>query len=223
MTDRAQAGGQAPSQGQSGQAPQSQAQGQPDQAMTTELFGQAPAAQQQGQQADAGTADFPGIKAGETPAQYVARMQRDLAEARQQAGKYRTELRTKVGDTTPNAEGKTEFQILQEQLGRVQSDLEAERQARKADKSQAQVVNALAEAGAVSPARCVKLLDFADGDIGADGSITPEALAHAVATLKAEMPQVFTDTRGSGDGGAGNGGYVPPVDFNEQIRARARR
>jgi hypothetical protein len=162
------------------------------------------------------------MKEGETAEQYITRINAELARARADAGKYRTELRSKVGDTEPGEDGKTEFQRLQDQLGTLTKDLQAERQARKADKMQAQVVDALASAGAVSPARAARMLDIADADLSDDGTVAPEALQAAIFTLKSEMPQVFTDTRGNGDGGAGQqGGSAGTQDFNAMIRERA--
>ena len=222
MTERAQAAGQAPAQGTSGQAPQGAAQGQQPESMTAQVFGQAPEQSGNDPQAADPQAMYPGIKQGETPTQWGQRMAKEASDARRDAGRYRTELRSKVGETTPGEDGKTEFQRLQDQLGNLQGELEQERSARKADKMQAQVITALAEAGAISPVRIVRLLELADADIDTNGVVSPEALAYAISQLKSEMPQVFTDLRGTGDGGAGNQGPTP-IDFNDQIRQRARR
>lgn len=221
MGNSPQAGGQASPQGQAGQAPADQSGGQ-QQSLGTQVMGQAPKPEDKTQGQQSGQL-LAGQKEGETLEAYATRMQKELTDARQDAGKYRTELRKFAGDDTKDEQGLTEFQRLQRQLETITKNLDETRQARKADRMQAQLVSALATAGAAEPDLTRQLLQIADEHIGQDGDIVPEAVNLAIVQLRQKMPQLFTDKRGNGDGGAGagEGGNDHSQDINWQIRARA--
>jgi len=165
---------------------------------------------------------LPGQKPGESIADYSARLTSELARARQDAGRYRTELRQYTGDDAKDEQGLTEFQRLQKQVETLGSQLTQEQSARKAERIQSSVITALADAGALNPSRAMRLIDTStELELGQDGTPTPESVAGAIAKLKTDMPTIFADMRGSGDGGAGNQGAGDPQDFNALIRRRA--
>lgn len=224
MPEQAQAGGQASPQGQGGQAPQSgQGAGQQQQSLSEQVFGQAPSQQQQGSEGTQAQL-LPGQKQGESPEAFAARVNSELERARTEAGRYRTELRKYQGDPQQGEDGLTEFQRLQRQNEAITKQLTELAQARKADKMQAQLVTALANAGAVQPELSMALLKIPDEAIADDGTIDEASVLGAMAELKAKMPQIFTDTRGNGDGpaGGGGGGLDRSQDMNWQIRNRVR-
>lgn len=243
MSDRQGATSQDGAQGQ-GSGTQGQQGGQGNQqSLGDQLYGQ----QGQQGQSQSGTGEgqlLPGQKAGESLADYATRMTSELTRARQDAGKYRTRLRqyegdgvdaegqTSGGQGTQNSQGQQGGQgnqqgqgnqpdPVQARIDRLERELQAERNARKAERTTGSLTNALASAGAVNPARAVRLIDSEALQVGADGTPTQESVEAAIEALRAEMPQIFTDVRGSGDGGAGNAGAGDPDDFNAQIRRRA--
>jgi hypothetical protein len=222
MGNSPQAGGQAPSQGQTGQAPAGQSGGQQEQSLGTQILGQAPKPEEKKAEGTQSAQLLPGQQQGETLEAYVARQQSELERARADAGKYRTELRKYQGDDAKDAEGLTEFQRLQRQFETLNKDLTTERQARKADRMQAQLVSALASAGAADPALTRGLLQIDEAHIGEDGTVAEAAVNAAIAQLQLKLPQLFTDRRGNGDGPAGGGelGGTDPNDINRQIRQR---
>jgi hypothetical protein len=218
------------SQGSGSQGNQGSQQGQ--QSLGDQLYGQQSnqqGGQQGGQQGTSGnqsgtgqSQSFEGQRQGESLADYVARINSELGRARGDAARYRTSLRKYEGDTQQDGEGQTEFQRLSKQFETLQRDLETERNARKADRLNSTLITALAEVGAVNPARAARLIDVdQELELGQDGTPTKESLAAAIANLQRDTPGIFKDVRGSGDGGAGNTGGVDPQDFNAAIRARA--
>lgn len=222
---------------QAGQSSQEQGKGSESPSFSESVFGKPGAngaagtqteAQNQGSQAGPGQGQrFEGMKEGETLEAFVTRTNQELARTRREAAQYRTKVRELAGDPTQDAEGLTEFQRLQRQVEGLTNDLSAERNARKSERVSTALITALAEAGAVSPNRAMRLIDVSkELEIGQDGEPTPESVGEAVRKLAAEMPTIFGDVRGNGDGGAGNhgfGGATDPNDFNAAIRARARR
>jgi len=165
---------------------------------------------------------LPGQKPGESINDYSARLTTELERARKDAGRYRTELRQYTGDDAKDEQGLTEFQRLSKTVETLQSQLANEQSARKAEKATSSIIAALADAGAINPTRAMRLIDTStELELGQDGTPTPESVAGAIAKLKADMPTVFADIRGSGDGGAGNQGAGDPQDFNALIRRRA--
>lgn len=236
MTERDGAGSQAgqQSQGTGAQGNQSGQQGQPslgDQVYGAQGSGnsqqgsgtQGRQGSQSGSQSGTGEAQrLEGQREGESLADYATRLNTDLKSARQDAGRYRTQLRQFQGDDTKGDDGLTEFQRLQRQVETLSSDLVKERNDRKADRLGGALINALATAGAINPARAMRLIDVAkELELGQDGTPTADSMQGAIGKLKAEMPTIFTDVRGSGDGNAGNNGGADPNDFNAAIRARA--
>lgn len=218
--------------GSGSQASQSDGQGN-QQSLGDQLYGQQG---QQGQnQPGAGEGQLlEGQRAGESLADYGRRMNAELVRARNDAGRYRTQLRQYEGDTSGNQGSGQQGQDQGAQQGQanpvaqlttavqtLQRELADERAARKAEQVTTTITNALAAAGAVNPGRAVRLIDTTGLQAGSSGIPTTEAIAEAVDALKAEMPQIFGDVRGSGDGGAGNAGTGTPDDFNAQIRKRA--
>lgn len=241
MSDNQGASSQAGQQGQGSGTQASQGGGQGNQqSLGDQLYG----SQGQQGQSQSGTGEgqlLPGQKAGESLADYATRMTSELTRARQDAGKYRTRLRQYEGDgvdadgQTSGGQGQQQGQGQQGTQGnqqqgndpvaarieRLERELQAERNARKAERTTSSLTNALTNAGAINPARAVRLIDSEGLQVGSDGTPTPESVQEAIEALKAEMPTIFTDTRGSGDGGAGNAGAGEPDDFNAQIRRRA--
>lgn len=240
MSDNQGAGSQAGQQGQGSGSQTSQGGGQGNQqSLGDQLYGQ----QGQQGQSQSGTGEdqlLEGQRAGESLADYAKRMNSELTRARNDAGRYRTRLRQYEGDdqgadnqgsgsqgnqqqgqqgTQGNQQQGTN--PLQERLDRLERELRDERNARKAERVTSSLTNALASAGAVNPARAVRLIDSDALQVGADGTLSPEVIEQAISDLRADMPQLFTDVRGSGDGGAGNAGAGDPDDFNAQIRRRA--
>lgn len=243
MSDNQGATSQAGAQGQGSGTQASQGGGQGNQqSLGDQLFGQQG---QQGQsQSGAGEGQLlAGQKPGESLADYATRMTSELTRARQDAGKYRTRLRQYEGDGV-DAEGQTSGGQGTQQQGqqggqgnqqqgqpdpvaarieRLERELANERNARKAERTTSSLTSALTNAGAVNPARAVRLIDSEGLQVGSDGTPTPESVQEAIEALRLEMPQIFTDVRGSGDGGAGNAGAGEAEDFNAAIRRRASR
>lgn len=241
MSDNQGAGSQAGQQGQGSGTQGSQGGGQGNQqSLGDQLYG----AQGQQGQSQSGTGEgqlLAGQKPGESLADYATRMTSELTRARQDAGKYRTRLRQYEGDGTDD-DGQTsggqgqrqqgqqgnqgnqqqgQPDPMQARLDRLENELKTERAARKSERVTSSLTNALTSAGALNPARAVRLIDSDALQAGADGTPTQEAIDEAINALKAEMPTIFGDVRGSGDGGAGNAGGGEPDDFNAQIRRRA--
>lgn len=241
MSDNQGARSQAGQQGQGSGSQGSQGGGQGNQqSLGDQLYG----SQGQQGQSQSGTGEgqlLAGQKPGESLADYATRMTSELTRARQDAGKYRTRLRQYEGDGT-DADGQTSGGQGNQQQGqqgnqgnqqqgqpdpmaarleRLERELATERAARKSERTTSSLTNALTNAGAVNPARAVRLIDSEGLQVGSDGTPTQESVEAAIEALRAEMPQIFTDVRGSGDGGAGNAGGGEPDDFNAQIRRRA--
>lgn len=198
-------------------APASQ-QGQPtQQTQTTKPTGTPQPGAEQGTRLE-------GQRDGETAEQFAQRLYQELSRTRKEAGNYRTQLRELKGDPEPGADGLTDYQRLQGQVTQLANALKAERDARKAEQVSTSLIAALADAGAVNPSRAIRLIDVStELELGQDGQPTPESVQGAISRLTQEMPGIFNDVRGSGDGGAGNQGGYDPNDFNAQLRARARR
>jgi hypothetical protein len=168
-------------------------------------------------------------------------MTSELTRARQDAGKYRTRLRQYEGEGAEadnqgsgtqgqgtqaqqgqqGQQGQTPLDTLSATVTRLERELQAERNERKAERITSSLTNALASAGAVNPARAARMIVATELQAGSDGTPTQESIEAAIDALRADMPQIFTDVRGSGDGGAGNTGSGESDDFNAQIRRRA--
>lgn len=179
-----------------------------------------------------------GQRAGESLADYAKRMNSELTRARSDAGKYRTRLRQyesedaggegngqQANQGSENQQGQqagaNPLATLQATVSQLQRDLTNERNARKAERTTSSLTSALASAGASNAARAVRMIDTSELQTSSDGTPTPESIEQAIEALRADMPQLFSDVRGSGDGGAGNAGGGEPDDFNAQLRKRA--
>lgn len=219
------AGAQAAQQNQGEQASQANGQqGEQSQSFSEQVFGPANQKPTGNQQANDAGVQLPGRKDGETIEAYATRMQSELTRARQDAGKYRTKLRDLTGEVDTGEDGLTEFQRLQKQFETLSGQLNDERNARKTEKISTAIISALAEAGAASPTRTMRLVDTSkELELDDSGTPTPESLGAMVAKLQQEMPTLFFDVRGSGDGFPGNSTTGEPSDFNAMIRARAGR
>jgi hypothetical protein len=200
------------------------------QSFSEQVFGQA----QQGSGTQSGTEGaslLPGQNAGESLADYAARMTSELTRARQDAGRYRTELRKyQPAEGQQGAQGQqagaqgNDLSAITAEIATLKQELENERNARKSERTTTTLISALAQAGAVNPSRAARLIDTStEVELAADGTPTPESVSAAIAKLKADTPGIFSDVRGSGDGGAGNIGQQAGTDFNDLIRQRARR
>ena len=202
--------------------------------------GQAQSSGSQAGQTGSGQQGNPGSQAGqdysgfrfegqgeeESVPDFVSRILGDLTTARKQAATYRTRLNGEGNQQAQQSQQATQQNQngdqsnLAAQLLTLQRELAEERETRKAEKINSQLISALASAGAVNPAKAVRLIDLSDLDIDETGAIVDPGAA--VRTLKAEMPTIFTTSKGNGDGGAGNGGAGGNTsDMNSLIRRRA--
>lgn len=195
---------------------------------------------QQGQGSQAGQTQEPYFNEtfmheGETVEQAFTRMQGALETARKQAAGYRQRLQgdssgSQAGQSgNQGGQGNTQGQQGNSGQGQQGTDTEAriaaleralqtERQSNAESRTRTQLIEALSNEGAVNAARAVRLIDLDTLDIGDDGTVTDPL--GAVRALKADMPQIFQDTRGGGDGGSGNTSGAGQ-SFNDLIRARA--
>jgi len=181
---------------------------------------------QEGQSNQQGSNDirFDGQGEQETLTDFVSRVLADRETARKQAASYRQRLgegTSQQGQGTQQEQGQQgqSQDTLAATVRQLQTDLQAERTQRRSEKIQSQLVTALSGANAVNPARAVRLIDLADLDIDDAGNV--QDTEAAIRSLKADMPQIFQASRGSGDGGAGRDGDSDSQNMNVLIRRRA--
>jgi hypothetical protein len=145
----------------------------------------------------------------------VVVLQRELAEARREAAKHRTDLRKL-----------TDAQLSEtERLQRRLTELEAEREATAAREQERAVrfpaLEAAARLGFRDPDLAVRLIDRDAVEVRDDG--TPKNVEKLLAELLAKAPYLGR-SGGNADFGGGNRGAVPPgSDMNSLIRRAAGR
>ena len=145
----------------------------------------------------------------------VGVLQRELAEARREAAKHRTDLRKL-----------TDAQLSEtERLQRRVTEMEAEREAIAAREKERTIrfaaLEAAAKLGFRDPELAVRLLDSDAVETKDDG--TPRNVERLLADLLATAPYLGR-TGGTVDFGGGNRGQVPPgSDMNSLIRRAAGR
>lgn len=224
------AGSQAGQQGSAGsQAGQQSAQGQSQQGSGSQA-GQSG----QGEQQQAQEVRLAGMLDGETLQQAWDRINGALATTRKQAAGYRQRLGVGTEDggqqqQSDNQQGNGQGSGQQQQqaanspesarIARLEAALLHEQGARRSEQIARQLTNALVAEGAINPELTLRMIDIETLDVGDDGKIADAA--GAVRVLKSQMPQIFGDLRGAGDGGAGGFGSTAPLDFNAMIRRKA--
>lgn len=197
-----------------GQEPNADASTEGQESEGNQEQGQEPGSQQQGQEFDPSTITDPVVKA------YLEKVQADAAEARKEAGKYRTErngLKSKV--TEMERAGETEAEKATRE--RQERDERLERLEREnRDLKVGAVVQADAtKAKAHNPARVWSLLQ---DKVETDDDGKPTNVAALIADLKKSDPYLFQRT--SGDAGDGKGeGSQPTTDMNQQLRRMTGR
>ncbi len=190
---------------------------------------QATQQQQSTQAAQAQPIIFDDRRAGETVQQYVDRLKGTLKSTNAEAAKWRNQVRALAGEEGAGNQGAQGAQHngvpneLDQRIATLERELNQERQARKGERLTTALTGALSTAGAVNVARAVMLIPPTELVLDTSGAPTAESITAAISKLKAEMPMIFTDTVGNGDGGAGNAGAGEAEDFNAQIRRRAGR
>jgi hypothetical protein len=145
----------------------------------------------------------------------VGVLQRELAEARREAAKHRTDLRkvtdAQLSETERLQRRVTELEAEREELGKR----ERERSVRFA------ALEAAARLGFRDPELAVRLIDRDAVEVRDDG--TPKNVERLLADLLGKAPYLGR-TGGTADFGGGNRGAVPPgSDMNSLIRRAAGR
>ncbi len=163
-----------------------------------------------------GTPPAGGSPGGQAPSGTGAdtsRYEKELKEARDEAAKFRTELRNtqaelkKLNDANLTEDQKRVARI--EELEKAMKDQAAEMAKANAKARTADVMAAAIQAGAKKPAMIARLIDADEADI-----------AKAVAALKKDSPELFASgTPGGAAADAGKGGQQPTHNMNDVLRA----
>lgn len=155
----------------------------------------------------------PGGQAPQGTGADTSKYDKELKEARDEAAKFRTELRNtqaelkKLTDANLTEDQKRVARI--EELEKTLKDQAAEMAKANAKARSADVMAAAVQAGAKKPAMIARLIDDTEPDI-----------AKAVAALKKDSPELFASgTPGGAAADAGKGGQQPTHNMNDVLRA----